>query len=334
MKMSRFAKCLTLFCCFCGLMPLPVAMAEALPRIGLLVYNAEDTFMQTVCARIQKVAEGFAEVMLMDGENSQTVQNDQQARLLREGVDALIINAVDRTTAVYMIRVAMKYDVPVVFINREPLYEDLALYGKAYYVGNDPKESGTMSGELIADYFKALRKAEGDENRVIRYVMLKGEPGHQDAELRTIYSVKAIQAAGFEAKNLVEEPAMWVRTLAQEKMSHIIASYGEQIDCVLANNDEMALGAIDALKAAGFFEGTKYLPVVGVDATSHANAALREGTLLGTVLNDGETMGDAALKLALLLAQGKTVDERTFPYHVDRGVYVWIPSRKVTAETL
>jgi methyl-galactoside transport system substrate-binding protein len=71
-----------------------------------------------------------------------------------------------------------------------------------------------------------------------------------------------------------------------------------------------------------------------VDATSHALAALSEGTLLGTVLNDGDTMGDAALHLALLLVNGTPVDAASFPYPLDRGVYVWIPSRKVTAETV
>ena len=98
----------------------PGAPAVKLPRIGLLVYNAEDTFMQTVCARIQDVAQGFAEVTLLDGGNSQIVQNDQENELLGEGVDALIINAVDRTTAVYMIRAAMRCQVRSHLLVRSP----------------------------------------------------------------------------------------------------------------------------------------------------------------------------------------------------------------------
>jgi len=305
------------------------ASAVGLPRIGLLVYNAEDAFMQTVCARIQEVSLGLADVVLMDGENSQIMQNDQVDRLLREGVDALIINPVDRTTAVYMTRAAMRYQVPVVFINREPLYEDLALYEKSYYVGNDPRESGTMSGEIIAAYFKAHPEADRNGDGVIQYVMLKGEPGHQDAELRTIYSVKAIEEAGFAVQILVEEPAMWVRTLAQEKMSHIIASYGDRIECVLSNNDEMALGAIEALKAAGYFTAGKFMPVVGVDATAPALGALKEGTLLGTVLNDAVNQGEAIMLLAVAAVTG---DFTGFSYEIVDGHYVWVPYQMVTEE--
>jgi len=307
------------------------AAASALPRIGLFVYNAEDAFMQTVCARIQEVAQGLADVTLMDGGNSQIVQNDQVDQLLRQGADALIINPVDRTAAVYMVRAAMRYQVPVLFINREPLYEDLALYDKTYYVGNDPKESGTMAGEIIADYFREHPEADKNGDGVIQYVMLKGEPGHQDAELRTVYSVKAVEAAGFAVQNLVEEPAMWVRALAQEKMSHIIASYGDRIECVLSNNDEMALGAIEALKAAGYFTEDKFMPVVGVDATVPALEALKEGTLLGTVLNDAINQGRAALLLAVAAITG---DFSAYPYEIVDGRYVWVPYRIVTADTM
>jgi methyl-galactoside transport system substrate-binding protein len=101
-----------------------------------------------------------------------------------------------------------------------------------------------MNGELIADYFLRNPQADRNGDGVIQYVMLKGEPGHQDAELRTVYSTQALRDAGFALENLAEETAMWVRTIAQEKMAHIIASYGERIECVISNNDEMALGAI------------------------------------------------------------------------------------------
>ena len=122
---------------------------------------------------------------------------------------------------------------------------------------------------------------------------------------------------------------MWVRTLAQEKMSHIIASYGERIECVLSNNDEMALGAIEALKAAGYFTAGKYMPVVGVDATAPALEALKEGTLLGTVLNDAVNQGEAILLLAVAAVTGDFAD---YPFEIVNGHYVWIPYRMVTEE--
>ncbi len=302
-------------------------------RIGMLIYNGTDAFMSDVFANILS-AGGDAELTYLDSENSQIVQNSQVEDLLKAGMDALIVNPVDRTAVIYLVRMIMPYGVPVVFVNREPLYEDLALYDKAYYVGNDPKRSGAMCGELIADYFRAYPEADRNQDGVIQYVMLKGESGHQDAELRTLYSVQALRDAGFALEKLAEDTAMWERSIAQEKMAGYLSSFENRIECVIANNDEMALGAIEALKAVGYFTEGRSIPVVGVDATNQALAALRDQTLLGTVLNDAHGLSDAALSLALLLGNGVKITPESFPYAMDRGRIIWTESRKVTLETL
>ena len=322
--------CLILAMLFCLATPYGVADEEPI-RIGMLIYNGTDAFMTDVFSRMLSMADDSVQVSFLDSKNSQVLQNDQVEQLLKGGVDALIVNLVDRTTAVYLIRLVMPYGVPLVFINREPLMEDLVLYDKAYYVGNNPKHSGQLCGELLVDYFAENPDADRNGDGVIQYVMLKGEPGHQDTELRTIYAVKALQEAGFALEKLAEDTAMWERSIAQDKMSSYLSSYGEQIECVIANNDEMALGAIEALKAAGYFSRGKFLPVVGVDATDHARAALAEGTLLGTVLNDPQGLSEAAYQLALLLAQGEPATTEALGYPIDQGIYVWTDSRKVTA---
>lgn len=101
---------------------------------------------------------------------------------------------------------------------------------------------------------------------------------------------------------------------------------------MLANNDDMALGAIEALKAAGYFTGDKYMPVVGVDATAPAIQALEQGTMLGTVLNDAENQGKAAVTLASLLAKGEEVNKDSVGFEITDNQYVWIPYQKVTKE--
>jgi len=309
------------------------AFGRELPRIGVLVYNGTDTFISNVAASIEKAAEGRARILFRDSHNSQILQNEQVGQLLADGVDALIVNAVDRTSAVYLIRMVAPHGIPIVFNNREPLPEDLLEYDKAFYVGNNPKESGLMCGELIARYVREHPEILG-EDQILQYVMLKGEPGHQDAELRTVYSIKALKDAGIQLERLQETSAMWERSIAQEKMAGFIASYGNRIECVISNNDEMALGAIEALKAAGYFSDGRTIPVVGVDATGAAREALLEGTLLGTVLNNAEAQGNAALSLALLLMEGKPLSEEDFPYPLGEKPYLWIPSEIVTREGL
>ncbi|MDR2133524.1 MAG: substrate-binding domain-containing protein, partial [Treponema sp.] len=157
-----------------------------------------------------------------------------------------------------------------------------------------------------------------------------GEPGHQDAELRTEYSIRAVQAAGLKVQLLAEDTAMWDRPRAVEKMDAFWARFGDKIEAVFCNNDDMALGVIESLRKAGFFSGGKYLPVVGVDATAPALQALAEGTLLGTVLNDAENQGKATFDIAYALATGANPADTGWT--ITGGKYVWVPYQKVTRD--
>jgi methyl-galactoside transport system substrate-binding protein len=309
-----------------------VAMAADLPSVGVTIYKFDDTFMTGVRNAIEAAAVDVATIEIADSQNNQATQNDQVDLFLSKGVNALAINPVDRTAAGVILDKAMAVDVPVVFFNREPLAEDMAKSDMVYYVGARAEESGTMSGQIIVDYFTAHPEADKNGDGIIQYVMLKGEPGHQDAELRTEYSIKAIEDAGFKVEKIAEDTAMWDRVKGQDKMAAFLAAHGDTIEAVLANNDDMALGAIEALKAAGYFSEGKFMPVVGVDATAPALEALKEGTLLGTVLNDAVNQGKATLLLAALLGAGETVTADNYPYTITDGKYVWIPYQKVTID--
>lgn len=309
-----------------------VALAADLPSVGVAIYKFDDTFMTGVRIAIEEAAKDVAVIETVDSQNNQATQNDQVDLFLSKGVSALAINPVDRTAAGVILDKAMAKDIPVVFFNREPLPEDMAKSDMVFYVGAKAEESGTMSGQIIADYFTAHPEADKNGDGIIQYVMLKGEPGHQDAELRTEFSIKAIEAAGFKVEKIAEDTAMWDRVKGQDKMAAFLAAHGDKIEAVLANNDDMALGAIEALKAAGYFSEGKFMPVVGVDATAPALAALKEGTLLGTVLNDAVNQGRATLLLAALLGAGEEVTAENYPYTITDGKYVWVPYQKVTIE--
>lgn len=302
------------------------------PNVGVAIYKFDDTFMTGVRNSIRQNAEGLAKVEIVDSQNSQPTQNDKVDLFLTKKTNALIINPVDRTAAGVIIDKAKAKDTPVVFLNREPLPEDMKKWDKVYYVGARAEESGTLSGQIIADYWKANPEADKNGDGVLQYVMLKGEPGHQDAELRTQYSIQAIEDAGIKVEKVNEDTAMWDRVKGQEKMAAFLAANGDKIEAVLANNDDMALGAIESLKAAGYFTGDKYIPVVGVDATAPALQALEQGTMLGTVLNDAQNQGKAAVTLASLLAQGAEITSDSVGFDISDNQFVWIPYQKVTKE--
>lgn len=321
-------------CLLCLPLLCPEASAEDVPHIGVCMYDGTDTFMSSMRDRLVEYAQGVAQLSLYDSKNDQNLQNDQVDQLLSAGVDALILNPVDRTAAGYLIEKARARNIPVVFINREPLLEDMQLFDKVYYVGASAAESGRLSGEIMAEYFITHPQADKNGDGVVQYVLLKGEPGHQDAELRSQYALKPLQDAGYGLEKLQEDTGNWQRLQAQDKMAAFLAAHGDRIECVIANNDDMALGAIDALKAAGYFSAGRFMPVVGVDATVAAQTALRQGSLLGTVLNDDVNQAKAALRLAVLLIRGEDIQTETLGYPLTDGRYVWIPYQPLTAETL
>lgn len=332
--MNLKKRLLWIVCLLCLPLLCPEASAEDMPHIGVCMYDGTDTFMSSMRDRLVEYAQGVAQLSLYDSKNDQNLQNDQVDQLLSAGVDALILNPVDRTAAGYLIEKARARNIPVVFINREPLLEDMQLFDKVYYVGASAAESGRLSGEIMAAYFITHPQADKNGDGVVQYVLLKGEPGHQDAELRSQYALKPLQDAGYGLEELQEDTGNWQRLQAQDKMAAFLAAHGDRIECVIANNDDMALGAIDALKAAGYFSAGRFMPVVGVDATVAAQTAMRQGSLLGTVLNDDVNQAKAALRLAVLLIRGEDIQTETLGYPLTDGRYVWIPYQPLTAETL
>ncbi|MDI9388881.1 MAG: galactose/glucose ABC transporter substrate-binding protein MglB [Synergistota bacterium] len=318
----------------CGLLVLASGAFAADVEIGCAIYKFDDTFMTGVRNAIAEAAKDKAKVDIVDSQNSQSTQNDRVDMFITKRMNSMAINPVDRTAAGVIIDKAKAENIPVVFFNREPLPEDMHKWDKVYYVGAKAEESGTMSGQIIVDYWTSHPEADRNGDGVLQYVMLKGEPGHQDAELRTEFSMKAVADAGIKVEKLAEDTGLWDRVRGQEKMAAFLAAHGDKIEAVFANNDDMALGAIEALKAAGYFKDGKFMPVVGVDATAPAIQALEEGTLLGTVLNDAVNQGVATFNLAYLLAKGETPTSENAGYEITDGQYVWVPYKKVTLENV
>ena len=301
------------------------ARESGLPEIGVAIYKFDDTFMSYTRNAIEQNAQGKATITTVDSQNAQPTQNDQVDQFITKKMKSIAINPVDRTAAGVIVDKAKAGNVPVVFFNREPFPEDMNKWEKVYYVGAKAEESGTMQGQIAAEWWIENK----GRDQVLRYIMLMGEPGHQDAELRTEYSIKAVREAGIEVHQLAIDTAMWDRPRAVDKMDAFWARFGDEIDMVFCNNDDMALGVIESLRKVGFFTGGRYLPVVGVDATAPALQALSEGTLLGTVLNDAKNQGKATFDIAYSLANGLAP---TTTAGTMEGKYVWVPYQKVTRD--
>lgn len=309
-------------------------------KIGVSVYDQYDTFMAEVISQLQSYARqkekdwGIPVTLdIRNAEQSQIFQNSQMDDFIEDGCDVVCINLVDRTDASSVIEKAKSSNVPVIFYNRELVKEDLERWEKLYYVGADAFESGRMQGEILVDYCKKdISSVDKNRDGVLQYIMLEGEAGHNDSMSRSMSVIQEITESGYVVEKLADEIANWNRDQAAGKMSSFLELYGDRIEVILANNDDMALGAVDALHDLGMDADSSGWPVIlGVDGTAVGMKAVENGELLGTVINDAKGQAQGMLELARSIAADEPLDQR---FQLLEGKYIRLPYRKVTGEMI
>ena len=266
---------------------------------------------------------------IMDAANSQRTQDDQVQEMIGNGCDILCVNLADRTDPSQIITAAQEHDIPIIFFNREPVEEDLMQWDQLYYVGAEAKQSGQMQGQLAAAYIKERPDVDRNHDGKIQYVILEGEMGHQDAIIRTESVAESLKEQGIALEKLSYQIANWNRVQAQNRMMQLIGQYNNRMEVVLANNDAMALGAMDAYEKLGYTETNR--PVFfGIDGTKEGLEAVKDGTLAATVYNDKEGQAAAMANLAFSIV---TEDEKN-PNPFKNYKYIYCAYQKVTKENV
>ena len=226
-------------------------------RVGVVTYTQDDPFINALADKLKENLKSMEtedlkiSVSVKYGNDDQQDQNYIVEEMIDAGCDVLCINLVDRTAPSRIIRMARNEDIPVIFFNREPVREDLMQWEKLYYVGCDAEQSGFMQGEIAEEYIKSHPEVDKNQDGKIQYVLLEGEAGHQDAISRTEYSVKTLMKNDVILEKLSYQLADWNRGQAENRMNRLISQYGKKIELVMSNNDEMALGAVEAYRIAG-----------------------------------------------------------------------------------
>ena len=281
------------------------AMSET---VGVSMALFDDNFLTVLRNGIQELADGMdgIDVQIEDAQNDVAKQLDQINNFVASGVDAIIVNPVDTSATQAMTDAAAAANVPLVYVNRQPINLD-TLPETQTFVGSNEVDSGTQETIALCDNWAAEGKTE-----VNAYVMM-GELSNQAAVQRTadIHDVMADGRCAVTINIIDEQTANWSRDEAQDLMTNWLST-GEPFDGVIANNDEMAIGAIQAMKAAGIDMAS--VQVGGVDATQDALVAMQAGDLDVTVFQNAAAQGGGALDAALKLAAGETV-----------GNAVWVP---------
>lgn len=304
-------------------------------QIGVTYYNQSDIFLGELITCLKQQLGTYESngleitMMVRDAAGSQRTQDDQVKELIDMGCNVLCVNLVDRADPSEIIDLARENNVPIIFFNREPVAEDMLQWDGLYYVGADAKQSGVLQGELAADVIQRDDQIDRNKDGKIQYVVLEGEPGHQDAIIRTENAVNTLKNSGIELEKLGCGIANWDRAQAQNRMLQMIGQYASQIELVLANNDAMALGAIDAYEKLNYTESA--LPVFfGIDGTEVGLEAVIDSRLSGTVYNDKEGQAAAMARLAVALVTGKGMDSIEF----ENDKYLYLSYFKITDDNI
>ena len=304
-------------------------------RVGVITYTQDDPFINGLTDELKAQLKAMESkerriiVSTKSGNDDQQEQNEKVEEMIDAGCDVLCINLVDRTAPSRIIRMARNEDIPVIFFNREPVREDLMQWEKLYYVGCDAEQSGIMQGEIAEEYIKSHPEVDKNQDGKIQYVLLEGEAGHQDAISRTEYSVKTLMKNDVILEKLSYQLADWNRGQAENRMNRLISQYGKKIELVMSNNDEMALGAVEAYRKVGYIR--KDWPVIfGIDGLEDALEAVKAGEMQGSIYNDRVDQAKKMAKMAVELFEGEEFDQES----LKEGRYYFSEYQKVDGSNI
>ena len=326
-------------------------------NVGVFYYNFADAYITTVRNAMDGLLNGAGITFNnYDGAGNQATQLDQINTAITNGANLLVVNIVETSSpdaAQQACDAAKNAGIPIIFFNREVSDDVVNSYEQCAFVGTDAAEAGHMQGEMIGDYLlENYDTVDLNGDGTISYVLFKGQEGNAEAEYRTQFSVEDANAKLTEAgkpelafydsantsKYLVDTTGAWSAQAATDYMTTILASYSEansnMIELVIANNDGMAEGAIAALQAAGYNtgeEGSKTIPVYGVDAMDSAVQKIENGQMTGTVKQDAAGMASTIMTLVENVNSAAELMANTDSYNVDEGVAkIRVPYAKVT----
>lgn len=310
--------------------------------LGAGIYSASDNFNSYIGKAITNACDGIFKTNIEDGQNDQSTQNNQVDTMLAKGASAVAVSVCDVTAAPTLIQKCKDAgNVPIIFFNKEITdYDVINSYENAYQVTSTGGDYGaSIQAQMVIDYWKEHPEMDKNGDGKLQLVYLMGDPGHTASQPRCDYLKSTIEDAGIEIDLLEEDTGMWVTATAKEKMDAWVSKYGDEIECCVAGNDAMALGALSAVEAAGFNtdgeESSKYIPIYGIDALPEILSKIESGEITGSVLQDAKTQGQTIVKMAENLTSGKDAVDGIEGVEVkEEAKAVRVPYQAITKDNL
>ncbi len=278
----------------------PAPPADKTLKIGATYYSLQNEFTMRMDNAAKKYCqEKGIEFLSYDGNYDAATQLSQVETMIADGCDAIILNPQDAVACAAAVELANKAGIPVVGVNTM-VQSDLL----TSYVGSQDVSAGEDIMQYMVDYLKK------DEFNI---VIIEGPMG-QSAQLQRIEGIENIMKKYPKIKELARNTANWSRSEAMGLMETWITTFGKDIDAVIAENDEMALGAREAIVAAGMD-----IPCIGIDGIADAVTAIQNGEMIASDFQNAEGQMTGAIETAVKVVNGENVEK-----------FYWIPFEMIT----
>lgn len=312
-KISILLTIIMIFAIFTGCSSKSESSSDKKVKVLLSISDGSDDYRKLLVNNIKSYAESQnVELTVKDAAKSIEAQVSHMKEAASGGYNVIICAPVDASTSLELEKAAK--GIPIVFMNNAP-DENVLEKNKYIYVASNESVAGQYQAEYIINYFK-------NKNN-IKVVLIEGEKGSASIE-RTEAVKQTFRNKGINAEYVFEDNAGWSREKSKE-MFNIFLSTGKKFDCVMANNDCMALGVIDSLKEKKV--DTSTIPVLGVDATSEALKAIKDGSMNLTIYQSAKGQSISAVKSAVKLGSGDNLSG--LENLTSDGKYIWVPFEKV-----
>lgn len=304
-------------------------------KVGVFLPSFDDPYeisIKKALEEFEKESEGKVQYSFFNGEKDQAIQNQQLNTLLqKKEVDLILLNVMNKGEVKYCIDRIKENNIPVIMFGGVNV-QDIKSYNKAYWIGTDTREGGVLQGEIIVDLWNK-NKGNIDKNKdnIMQYIMIKGPNNDMYAIERTKYSISTVNKTEIKTKELAARECNWSKEEAKNNTKSLLLRFGKNIEMIIANNDSMAIGAIEALQESGYNIGDKSMtiPVIGFDGIKEAKDLITKGIMLGTVIQDPYDYAKAFYSVGMNLVYGKNPIDGTEYKFDDTGISIILPYKGI-----
>lgn len=311
-------------------------------NVGVLLnnyYNPYNLLIKKNLEDIQKENENKIEFTFFDGKANSAIESEIVNNMLLSNYDLLVLGVVEedqsKLTEEFVYNAKQK-NIPLIFFNLNPAVSNtLKTYSKAIAINTDSTQAGILQGKMIVEAWNTDKKSiDKNGNNIMEYIMIKGQPRSFAATERIKNSISTINNAGISTKELESVSANWDPDLAKSNMEQLFLRYGNKIEVIIANNDAMAIGVIQALQKYGYNMGdkTKTIPIFGIGGIPEAQELIKKGFMAGTVSQNARDVADAIYSVGMNLVLNKDPLEGTNYKFDQTGVIIIIPFQEYISQ--